>query len=220
MRHDWIGSAVTDRDRNRVGTLDELFVGRTSGTPEFGVVHLDGEDGSVAVPLTGAVRDADAVVLAYGAERVLAAPRMQREVDEIPAEVGALIHEHFGPAAAEVTLSEEQLGVETRAVPTERVHVRKRVVTEDVTVTVTLRREELVIEREPIEPGTAEAPPDAQPVEAEFDFVLLAEQPVIEKRLVPVEQVRVRKDVVVEEEILSDELRKERIDVEELPPTP
>ncbi len=89
-----------------------------------------------------------------------------------------------------------------------------------VKVTIPLRREELVIERVPIAPGSAEAPPDAQPVEAEFDFVLLAEQPVIEKRVVPVEQVRVRKDIVVEEEIVSDEVRKERIDVDEQPPTP
>lgn len=227
---DWLGSPAADPTGARVGTLVELFVGRTSGTPEFGVVDLEAGDGRVAVPLTGARREAAGLVLPYGADRVLGAPRMQGEVDEIPAEVGALINDHFGvdarAAAAEpeeeveVTLSEEQLAVQTQAVPTERVRVRKRVVDEEVTLTVTLRREELVIEREPLPRTSHQASETGFPLGEDartVEFVLHAEEPVVTKRVVPVERVRVNRNTITEERHIADTVRRERVDVDEVP---
>ena len=236
MTNDWLGSQTVDPSGTQVGTLVELFVGRTSGAPEFGVVALE-DDSRVAIPLAGARRDAEALVLPFDADRVYGAPRMQAEVDEIPAEVGALIHEHFGIHEAatttmppgqeddgdiEVTLSEEQLAVETRPIPTERVHLRKRVVTEDVTLTVTLRREELVIEREPVGRTSHQAAETDFPLGddgREIEFVLHAEEPVVTKRVVPVERVRVKRNTITEERHLSDTVRRERVDVDQLPTT-
>jgi uncharacterized protein (TIGR02271 family) len=51
------------------------------------------------------------------------------------------------PAAAEVVLHEEQLRVATRRVPTEKVLVRRRVVTEVRQIEVTVRREEVEVHR-------------------------------------------------------------------------
>jgi uncharacterized protein (TIGR02271 family) len=224
MAHDWLGSPVTDPSGERFGTLVELFVGKQTGRPEFGFVALGNGEERVAVPLAHARPGPDALVLPFPAERVLAAPRVQADVDEIPAEVGELILEHFGvereepsEADTEVVVSEEQLAVETRMQPTERVRVRKAVVTEDVTLTVTVRREELVIEREPIVPTSHQAAdgefalPDGQgPVE----FVLHAEEPVVTKRVVPVEKVRLNRNTITEERRIADTVRRERVDVE------
>jgi uncharacterized protein (TIGR02271 family) len=242
MVDEWIGAHVEDPGGRHFGTLEELFVGRASGEPEFGIVALaaEGHD-RVAVPLTGARRETDGIVVAFDADRALAAPRMQGDVEEIPAEVGALIHERFGvapPTAAtqpmqpphaahdepEVVLSEEQLAVETRATATERVRVRKRVVTEDVTVTVTVRREELVIEREPVA-GTshkaAEAADFPLPTDTgEVEFVLHAEEPVVTKRVVPVERVKLSRNTITEERRIVDTVRRERAEVEEEPLAP
>lgn len=242
MSDDWIGSPVADTEGQPCGRLIELFVGRTTGAPEFGIVTLGNGEERVAVPLTGARRGpGGTVILAFPAERVLTAPRMQGEVDEIPAEVGRLIHEQFGvhdatttalpaqPASvgdgdgdAEVTLSEEQLAVETRARATERVRVRKHVVTEEVTVTVTLRREELVIEREPVAGTSHQAAEGAFPLGddgREVEFVLHAEEPVVTKRVVPVERVRINRNTITEERRIADTVRRERAEVDETPVT-
>ena len=242
----WTGLPVADRSNTSFGVVADVYLGRGTREPEFVLVDTGGGRQAI-VPLTEAEIRSGTLFVAADAQQVAAAPPADGD-EELTPEREAELYAYYGHApaplppeqqathvtppteavpqvpqqaeTAEITRSEEQLFVGTEAHVRERVSVRKRVVTEEVTVTIPLRREELVVERHPIEPGTADAPPDAQPVEAEFDFVLLAEQPVIEKRVVPVEQVRVRKDVVVEEEIVSDELRKERIDVEEQPPTP
>ena len=224
-----------------MGAIADVYLSRANGEPEFVLLELGG-GAQTPVPLTNARLTGGVLYLDVDAERVSAAPPGDGG-EELAPEYEVRLYEHYGhdaPAVAsdaaattelsgvdgdegaEMTVSEEQLVVDTQARATERVRVRKRVVTEEVTLTIPLRREELVIEREPIEPGAAEAPADAQIVDAEFDFLLLAEQPVIEKRIVPVEQIRVRKDVIVEEELVSDQVRKERVDVEHEPepPTP
>ena len=50
--------------------------------------------------------------------------------------------------------------------------------------------------------------------EAEHEVVLHEEEPVVEKRTVPKERVRMSKDTEVEEHPVSEEVRKERIDVD------
>jgi uncharacterized protein (TIGR02271 family) len=112
----------------------------------------------------------------------------------------------------EVLLHSERLLVETERVPAQRVRVRKEIVEEQVTVTVTLRHEELVIEREPVTPGdvspeTAEGPRlDEPPIE----IVLWAEEPVVSTRAVPVEKVRVLRTLGSHEQDLTAQLRHER----------
>lgn len=248
VHDDWLGLPIADPAGRRFGRLDELFVGRTSGRPEFGIVVLgdeaEGGRERIAVPLHGATRRADALELPIDAERVHSAPRVQAEVDEIPAEAGRLILEHFGldPDPAEATTSamppvagprdagadedvelirsEEQLAVETRSRATERVRVRKAVTTEDVTVTVTLRREELIIEREPLAADAGTPVSDlAFTGEEVVDFVLHAEEPVVTKRAVPVERVRLRRNTIVEQERITDTVRKEHVEVDEAPMT-
>ncbi len=118
---------------------------------------------------------------------------------------------------AETVVSEERLDVHTERRPAEIVRLRKQVITEEVTVTVQLRREELVIERQPIPRDTITEPdPDAFEDETEAIIVLHAEEPVIGRRVVPVERVRLRRDNVVESVEITEPVRKEHVDVEHI----
>jgi stress response protein YsnF len=51
--------------------------------------------------------------------------------------------------------------------------------------------------------------------EAEHEVVLHEEQPVVEKRTVPRERVRLDKEAVTGEEQVAEEVRKEQIDVDD-----
>ncbi|CAA9511021.1 MAG: hypothetical protein AVDCRST_MAG85-2342 [uncultured Solirubrobacteraceae bacterium] len=245
---DWIGRPIADVDGEPYGTLDELFVGKTTGEPEFAFVSVAGK--RVAVPLRNARRADDVVILPLSPDLVREAPAVQRDVTSIPAAAGERVLEFFGlngpsvaaptaptapmspsaPAPApvaesdevEVTRSEEELVVDKASYPTERVRLHKTIVEEEVTLTVTLRREELRVEREPLSDVDADAIPDqgngdAQLTDDELVFVLYAEQPVVQKRVVPVERVKVARDTIVEHARLTDQVRKERVEVDTTP---
>lgn len=108
-----------------------------------------------------------------------------------------------------VIRSEERLDVSTVRTATERVRIRKVVVTEERTVTVQVRREELVVEREPLD-GPLEG--DGAPPEP-LVIVLHAEVPVVSTRVVPVERVSVVVDRITAMRTVTEELRHERVDV-------
>jgi uncharacterized protein (TIGR02271 family) len=114
-----------------------------------------------------------------------------------------------------MTRSEEELHVGTAERETGRARLKKYVVTEEVQKTVPVRREEVRIEREPITDANAdEALEGAEISEAEHEVTLKAEEPVVEKRTVPKERVRLEKDVETDERQVTDSVRKERIDVD------
>jgi uncharacterized protein (TIGR02271 family) len=125
-------------------------------------------------------------------------------------------HDTSGPTTDDaMTRSEEELTVGTTSRETGRVRLRKYVVTENVTQTVPVQREEVRVEREPITDanrGDALAGPEIS--EEEHEVVLHAEEPVVQKDVVAKERVRLDKDTVTEDETVSDEVRKERIEVE------
>jgi uncharacterized protein (TIGR02271 family) len=122
-----------------------------------------------------------------------------------------------GPNTDEaMTRSEEELNVGTREREAGRVRLKKYVVEDEVTQTVPVRREEVRVEREPITDANADAALDGPAIsEEEHEVTLHAEEPVVEKRAVPQERVRLDKDVHTEEREVSDTVRKERIDVDD-----
>jgi uncharacterized protein (TIGR02271 family) len=114
-----------------------------------------------------------------------------------------------------ITPSEEELKVGKTERETGRARLRKYVVTEDVQETVPVRREEVRVEREPItDENVDEAMSGPEISEAEHEVTLKQEEPVVEKRTVPKERVRLEKDVETGEEQVSEQVRKERIEVE------
>jgi uncharacterized protein (TIGR02271 family) len=125
-------------------------------------------------------------------------------------------HDTSGPDTDEaMTRSEEELRVGTRSVESGRVRLRKYVVTEMVTKTVPVRHEEVRIEREPITDANRDAALEGADIsEEEHEVILHEDQPVVEKRVVPKERVRLHTETVTDEQEISEEIRKENIETE------
>ena len=133
------------------------------------------------------------------------------------ADAGAVGRDVSGPTTDDaMTRSEEELRVGTRQRETGRVRLRKYVVTEHVQQTVPVRREEVRVEREPITDANVE-PATAGPAisDEQHEVVLHEEELVVEKRVVPKERVRLEKDMITDEKHISEEVRKEKIDVDD-----
>lgn len=116
--------------------------------------------------------------------------------------------------AVELVLSAEQVRTSTRRVPRERVRVRREVVTEEVTVTVTVRREVLRVEHHPLDPQQLDD--DGGPVRADpsgtavpWEVVLSEERPVVSLEVVPYERVRVGvREVSTTTAVVTDRARE------------
>ncbi|MDQ1662467.1 MAG: hypothetical protein QOJ68_2447 [Blastococcus sp.] len=129
---------------------------------------------------------------------------------------GTVGHDTSGPTTDNaMTLSEERLNVGTRREEVGRARLRKYVVTENVTQTVPVPREEERIEREPITDGNVGNAMDGPAIsEEEHEVVLHAERPVVEKEAVPVERIRLDKTTVTDQENVTDTVRKEAVDTD------
>lgn len=123
-------------------------------------------------------------------------------------------HDTSGPDTDDaMTRSEEELSVGKRSVETGRARLRKHIVTENQTVTVPVEREEVVLEREPItDANVGDAMRGGDLTEEEHEVTLHEEQVVVDKQTVPVERVRVGKETHVENERVSEDVRKEQIE--------
>jgi len=92
-------------------------------------------------------------------------------------------------------------------------------VTENVTKTVPVSREEVRIEREPItDANRGDATAGGEITSEEHEVVLHDEEVVVEKNVVPKERVRLDTDVVTDEQQVSEEVRKEQIETEGVEP--
>src|SRR5829696_8711786 len=114
-----------------------------------------------------------------------------------------------------MTRSEEELRVGTTQRERGRARLRKYVVTDEVTQTVPVQREEVRVEREPItDANVGQATSGPEISEEEHEVVLHEEEVVAEKRAVPKERVRLDKETVVDEQTVSEEVRKEHIEAD------
>ena len=113
-----------------------------------------------------------------------------------------------------MTRSEEQLQVGTQRVETGRARLRKYVVTENVSQTVPVSHEEVRLQREPITDANIGNAMDGPAIsEEEHEVALHAERPVVQKDAVPVERVRLDVDTVTEQQQVTEQVRKERIEL-------
>ena len=129
---------------------------------------------------------------------------------------GTVGHDTSGPTTDDaMTLSEERLNVGTRSEEIGRARLRKYVVTENVTESVPVTREEVRLEREPITDANIGNALDGPAIsEEEHEVTLHAERAVVDKEAVPVERVRLDKTTVTDQEQVSENLRKEEIEVD------
>jgi uncharacterized protein (TIGR02271 family) len=114
-----------------------------------------------------------------------------------------------------MTLSEERLDVDKQRVETGRARLRKHVVTENVTKTVPVTREEVRLEREPITDANRDQALDGPELtDNEHEVTLHEERPVVHKETVPTERVRLGTEQVTTEETVTDQVRHEEVDTE------
>jgi uncharacterized protein (TIGR02271 family) len=115
-----------------------------------------------------------------------------------------------------MTRSEEEIRVGTAERESGRVRLRKYVVEDQVTRTVPVRREEIRVEREAITDENVGDAMDGPAISSEeHEVVLHEEEPVVEKRAVPKERVRLDKDTVTDERQITETARKEEIELDD-----
>jgi len=144
------------------------------------------------------------------------APTGNGDRRERSGEPGVVGHDTSGPTTDDaMTRSEEELRVGTAKREAGRARLVKHVVTENVTTTVPVQREEVRVEREPItDANRGDAISGGEITEEEHEVVLHEEEVVVDKQAVPKERVRMDKDVVTDEQQVSEQVRKEQIETE------
>ncbi len=236
--HDFHGRTVLDSRGEKIGQVEELYYDEQGGQPEWALVNT-GLFGTkkTFVPIRSAKPTGENVQVSITKEQVKDAPRIDAD-QELSEQEERRLFEHYGvPYTTEgsttakgapepssgtakggdaMTRSEEELRVGTAKQERGRARLRKYVMTEQVQKTVPVRREEVRVEREPItDENMDEAMAGPEISEAEHEVVLHEEEAVVEKRTVPKERVRLSKDTHEEEREVSEEIRKERIDVDD-----
>lgn len=130
--------------------------------------------------------------------------------DDVDTAVG---RDTSGPTTDDaMTRSEEQVRVGVASQEAGRARLRKYVETEQVQQTVPVRKQRAVIQTEPITDENYARSVDGPDItEAQHEVVLREEHAVVEKTVTPVERVRLGTEEVVEEQTVSEQVRKERI---------
>jgi uncharacterized protein (TIGR02271 family) len=234
----WEGRTLVDRDGGRVGSIDAIYLDDRTGQPEWALVNtgLFGTKASF-VPLAQGTQTGDDIVVPYDKQLVKDAPRVDPDGQLSEAEERQLWR-HYGldydrttrrrasgrdavgrdtsqSTDDAMTRSEEELRVGTTERERGRVRLRKYVTTEQVQQTIPVRREKARVEREPITDANLDAATSGPDIsEEEHEVILREEEPVVEKRVVPRERVRLDKDTVTGEERVAEEVRKEQIEVQ------
>ncbi len=236
----WRGQDLVDNDGSKIGTVTDVYLDADTDTPEWLAVQTGLFGTKVSFVPTAEAQEHDGHLhVPYSKDQVKDAPNAEAdgalsETEEsrlyahygldygngadtdTDTETGTVGRDTSGPTTDEaMTRSEEELAVGTTRRETGRVRLRKHVVTENVETTVPVQREEVRIEREPITDANAGAALDGPEIsEEEHEVTLHAEEPVVEKRVVPQERVSLQKDTFTEDATVQDEVRKERIETD------
>jgi uncharacterized protein (TIGR02271 family) len=110
-----------------------------------------------------------------------------------------------------VQRTEEELAAGTTEREAGQLKVRKRVRTDRESIEVPTRHEEVSVERVPVSGEATEA----EIGEDEVSVPVTEEEVVVAKRPVVKEEVRIRKDVVEDTEVVEEDVRREEIEVED-----
>jgi uncharacterized protein (TIGR02271 family) len=234
------GAAVLTGDGSKAGTVEDIYVDREADNPEWALVNtgLFGTR-STFVPLAEARAEGNDILVPYTKDQIKGAPNMdadgelsQDEEADLYAyyglnyseyrsdsglpDAGAEGHDTSGPTTDDaMTRSEEEVRVGKTSREKGRARLKKYVVTEQVQKTVPVQHEEVRLEREPITDANvdrATAGPEIS--DEEHEVVLHEEEPVVEKKAVPKERVRLAKETVTDEAQVSEQVRKEQIEQE------
>src|SRR3954453_7578175 len=262
----WHGRTAVDRDGDKLGTIEEIYLDDSTGQPEWLVVKtgLFGSK-STFIPLQDAQENGDQIRVPFEKAQVKDAPNVDPD-QQLSQEEEAGLYRHYGLEYGEnrsgsglpegtrddagvaggtglgedvgrdhdrdhegtvghdtsgptpddaMTRSEEEIRVGTARQESGRARLRKHVVEEPVSETVSVSHEEVRVESEPVTDANLDQAIDGPEIsEEEHEVVLNEEVPVVEKETVAKERVRLTKDTVTDEETVNETARKEQIETE------
>jgi hypothetical protein len=183
----WRGRTVLDRKGDKLGRIGELYLDEDTDLPAYAGVRtgLFGHKESI-VPLEGMEERDDDLVVPHDAELVRDAPSLSPDDDALGEADQERLARHYagardaGTRDADAGADDDQAGADrdddragmvrseeevvtgtTPPRPVERVRVRKVRVTDHVTKTVPVRREEIRLETDPPPEGEVESVEDA-----------------------------------------------------------
>lgn len=235
---DLIDRTALDATGDKIGTVSTVYVDDVTNEPTWLAITTGWFGTRVSfAPVAGAYVADDDVVVAYPKDTVKDAPNIDADGTLTPEESFAL-YTYYGISTTPrseppsdrrtdldsaavrelrtddaMTRSEEELDVSTRQQEAGRVRLRKWVETEDVHMTVPIRREHARLVTEPITDANRDAALSGADIsEAEHEVVLTEEVVDVSKRVVPKERVRLEKEVDTEEVAIDEEIRKERVE--------
>jgi uncharacterized protein (TIGR02271 family) len=237
----YAGFTVVDESGSKIGKVDDLFLDENDRPEYFGVkmgflgtsstlipadiATVNSEQGFIEVSQPkSTVQDGPA----FDDDREIT-PDYENEVrsyyglgavesTEDRGTYGDYEAEHSGAGTTSdledelrVQRSEEELRAGTREREAGSMKVRKRVRTDREQIEVPVKHEEVSVERVPVSGEATEA----QIGEDEVEVPVTEEEVIVDKRAVAKEEVRIRKDVVEDTEVVEEDVRREEIDVED-----
>jgi stress response protein YsnF len=253
-----IGATADDRTGRPVGTVTTVFLDDVTGEPTWvGLTSgqhaaLQADDVPLIAPVTGSALTDGRLRLTVSADAVQSAPRIAQPDRLTPAEETEL-REHYRSGAGDtsaglasdttqqlprttvgtlddtgMTLSEEQIRVDTVVEPWTRAVLRIEEFTEEVMVPVTVTRQRARVEHLPVTTHTGGTHtggthtgglPDGDDRGTERStsstgwVTLYTEEPQVTMQRVPVERVRLATSWVTEDTVVTDEVRRERVEL-------
>jgi len=234
---DLIDRTAVDPTGDKIGTVSTVYVDDVTNEPSWLAITTGWFGTRVSfAPVAGAYLADDDVVVAYPKDTVKDAPNIDAD-GTLSADDAFALYAYYGittkPTSDRtteidsggvqdlgtddaMTRSEEELDVSTRRQESGRVRLRKWVETEDIHMTVPIRREHARLVTEPITEANRDAAlSDPDISEAEHEVVLTEEVVDVSKRVVPKERVRLETEVDTEEVPIDESVRKERVEMDQ-----
>src|ERR671912_2422910 len=234
----YAGYEVYDRNGEKIGKVDDLFVDENDRAEYLGVkMGFLGLEGTSLIPweLTRVDEQGRRIEVSVDKAQVKEGPSFNDDEDITP-EYENEVRSYYGVGGSSqesaeladrgaygdyygdedelrVQRTEEELRVGTREREAGALKVRKRVRTDREQISVPTRHEEVSVERVPVEEGREAS--EAEIGEDEVVMPVTEEEVVTEKRPVVKEELRIRKDVVEDEEVVEEDVRREEVEIDD-----
>lgn len=238
---EWIGATLYDSSGDKVGKIDQIFLDDDSGQPEWLTVSTGWFGTATQfVPIAGSSVHDNGLQVDATTEQIKNAPSIdddthldeadeRRLYEHYSVDYDATDHEaayggrqradegfeYHAPStttdSASVTRSEEEVSVDKVEKESGRVRLRKYVVTEDVNVTVPVKKQVARVVRAS---ATGDAPGTIDETDEGEEIVLSEEEIVVDKQVVAKENVSIETDTVTEDRQVNEQVRKEQVEVE------
>jgi uncharacterized protein (TIGR02271 family) len=233
----YMDKTVVDTAGDKIGKVAQVYVNDTTGAPDWITVKTGMFGKDRFAPLYGASFNGEDLVVPFGKDVVKDSPEVS-DTDHLDQDESDALYAYYqqylgqggyqsgtdteyardntqtpatGNNDGTLTRSEEQLRVGTQQVAAGRAGIRKFVVTEQQTVNVPVSHDEVRVVREPLTPG--DSVDGATIGEDSIEVPLMEDKVVVDKDVVGVEKVRLATETVTEQQAVTEQVRKEQIEV-------